>query len=132
MSEDDTRDAQITVTILGEPLDLILPGMGWTFEEARVGKDVSGGMAPVEIESRLMTGDPDAWFAILRVSYLRARKDFPAEGIEGVDMMELVGAITESVEAYLETIPPTSPSGTGSDDSAETSESEPVAVPDSE
>jgi hypothetical protein len=141
VSDDEKRDEddklEIIATILGEKLKIILATMGWSFDEAIVAADATGGLGTDEIHDRCMAGDPRAWLAVLRVSYMRAGREFPAEEI-GKENMK---ALTDSFYAKIEEImggaeaPPTSPSGNGSSAPTEPSESEPVsessAAPDS-
>jgi hypothetical protein len=140
VSDDDKRDddkLEIIATILGEKLRLILPTMGWTFNEAIIASDATGGLGTDEILDRIMAGDPRAWLAVLRVSYMRAGRDFPAEEIGSVSMAELSSALNRKIETILGEVegPPTSPSGNGLSAQAEPSESEPAnepsAAPDS-
>jgi len=123
MAETETTEvpqkAELWATVAGEKLQLIIPGMGWSFAEARAAKDISRGMAPVEIESRLFVTDSDAWMAVLLVSFMRAGKDFPRSEIENEDVIVLGEIITEKVLEELQKLPPTSPSSSGSDDAAE-------------
>ena len=119
---------RIWADILGEKIEVILPGQGWTFDEAKHAKSVSEGMTPVQIENVLLEGDPDAWLAVLRISYLRADKEFPRK-LGGEDVLDLVEQVTKSVREASKSIPPTkaSTSDVLADDekseSAETSQS---------
>lgn len=113
--------AKIIVPIAGEDLELILPAHGWTFDEAKLAKEVSG-MTPGEIEVQLMYVDPDAWMAVLRVSYHRAEKDFPAVAIGETDIIELGQVVSELVNKERTQRPPTKASGNGHSASDESSE----------
>jgi hypothetical protein len=123
----ETERADVHVTVLGERVRLILPGDGWTFEEAKVAKNVSEGMSPAQIEGSILEGDPDAWLAVLRVSYLRAEKDFPSQMIGGQDVMQLMRSLSDEVREAMKRRPPTSASGNGSSDLSPTPELEPDA-----
>lgn len=105
---------QIFVTIAGERIEVIPPGRGWTFAEAKLAKDVSEGMAVGVIEAELFRGDPDAWMAVLHVSYMRAEKEFPAAEIDKTDITALWEAVTNSMEEAAEKLPPTSENGNDS------------------
>lgn len=132
MADDKNDQVEITVEVLGEKLKVILPGMGWTFEEAILAKSASGGLPTTAIEAGLWAGDPDAWLAVLRVSYLRAGREFPARELQDVKMLELVDAITEKVEEAGAKRPPTSPSGSEPSGPDEPTENEPPEAPSSE
>lgn len=120
---------EIKVTVAGESLELILPGQGWTFEEAKLAKAVSEGMAPVEIEQALQLADPDAWIAVLRVSYMRANKDFPAGRISGEDVLELADAVTDAIRKAVKELPPTNRNGSESSEPSASTEPAPTASP---
>lgn len=123
----ETNDrVEIIVTVLDEKLRLILPGDGWTFDEAKVAKNVSEGMSPKQIEAGLMEGDPDAWMAVLRVSYIRANKEWPAARIQGEDVIGLFNRLLEVSEESLRQRPPTSRNGSSS--AAESESETPVPV----
>lgn len=113
MSENEQTDerVEISVTVLGEKLQLILPGDGWTFDEAKVAKNVSEGMSPKQIEAGLLEGDPDAWLAVLRVSYIRANKEFPSRQIQGEDVIALFNRLLELSEEAIRSRPPTNQNG---------------------
>lgn len=113
MSENEQTDerVEISVTVLGEKLQLILPGDGWTFDEAKVAKNVSEGMSPKQIEAGLLEGDPDAWLAVLRVSYIRANKEFPSRQIQGEDVIALFNRLLEVSEEAIRSRPPTNRNG---------------------
>lgn len=114
----------ITVTIEGdEPIRLILPGDEWTYEEAIVAQEISG-MAPVEIEDRLAVADPRAGMAILRVSYMRAGRDFPQTGIARSNVMNIVQAIAEAAKRARAEVPPTSPTASENSELVAGSESD--------
>jgi hypothetical protein len=125
MSDDTTA---VFVTIAEERLQLILPGEGWTFEEAKLAKNVSEGMAPVAIEEGLQLADPDAWLAVLRVSYLRAGKDFPAGAIQNEDILQLMQSVLSAVRKAVKGRPPTSPNENGSPEPEAKPEHEPAAA----
>lgn len=123
---------RVRVTLLGEEIELVLPGDGWSFDEAKVAKQVSEGMAPAVIEGNLLVGDPDAWMAVLRVSYMRADREFPAQRLAGEGVLELMKALSDATREAMKQRPPTNPSGSESPDSADTSEpdaTEPTPVP---
>jgi hypothetical protein len=124
MAETETSKPELWVKIAGERIQLVIPGMGWTFEEADAAMAVSGGLAPVEIETRLLVTDPRAWRAVLRVSFMRARKEYPAEAVDEQDIIELGNVVTEAILAELQKLPPTNQSGNESSDPAESSELE--------
>lgn len=124
--------AEIYVTIADERLKLVLPGDGWTYPEAKIAKEVSEGMMPTEIEERLLGGDPDAWLAVLRISYMRADKDFPTRLLAEVNILELVQEVTEAATEILKRRPPTKASANGSDALAESGQSEKTEGPSSE
>ena len=111
----------IYVTVAGEKLELIPPGRGWTFAEAKLAKEVSEGMSVGEIEQGLFAGDPDAWLAILHVSYVRAGKDLPAAAVDATDMKALWEAVTDAMEEAAK-LPPTSEDGEAAPAAPETSE----------
>lgn len=116
----ETNDrVEIIVTVLDEKLRLILPGDGWTFDEAKIAKGVSEGMSPKQIEAGLLEGDPDAWMAVLRVSYIRANKEWPAARIQGEDVIGLFNRLLEVSEEALRQRPPTSRNGSSSGDESE-------------
>lgn len=118
-----TDKTEIYVTIAGERLQLILPGDGWTSDEAKLAKTVSEGMAPVTIEENLMLMDPDAWTAVLRVSYLRAGIEFPAQQVAKADMLDLMKAVADAVKEASKDLPPTKVSGNGDSEPAASSPS---------
>ena len=113
----------IVVEIGGEKLDVILPGYGdgWTFDEAMLAKTVSDGLSPVEIEQRTMVGDPQAWMAVLQVSYLRAGRDYPAAVIRDTNIFPLIDAVADAMQEVVDEGTPTSPpkSGGGSETKTE-------------
>lgn len=113
MSENER--VKIIVTVLGEELQLILPGDGWTYDECKVAKQVSEGMSPSKIEGGLLEGDPDAWLAVLRVSYIRANKEWPGARIGGEDVIALFNRLLELSEEALRSRPPTNRTTNGSD-----------------
>jgi hypothetical protein len=94
----DATPAKIYAELPGGKIELILPGIGWTFDEALLAKTATGGLAVVEIEERLYVGDPDAWLAVLRISYQRAGVDFPEEEIGEVDLSELAKSIWKALQ----------------------------------
>ena len=124
--------AEIYVTIANEKLRLVLPGDGWTSDEAKLAKTVSEGMAPVTIEENLMLMDPDAWTAVLRVSYLRANKEFPTAAVADTNLIELMKSVVDAIKEAKKNSPPTSASANGSDVPAESGESEKSEAPSSE
>ena len=129
MSDDDR--VQINVTILGHEIRLILPGDGWTYEEAKLAKNVSEGMSPGQIEDVLMQADPDAWLAVLRISFRRAGVDFPSARIMGevaVGQDSIFEQLTDQIEAAMRSRPPTNPKPS---DSVERSSFGEVSEPDS-
>lgn len=102
-----------------EKLKIILPGDGWTFEEARIAKGISDGMAPAEIEGAMWAGDPDAWLAVLRVSYLRAEREFPTHQIQNLDVMQLMKTLQNEAREAAKGLPPTHANGnSGAESSA--------------
>lgn len=124
MSDTETEEKfEIIVTLFGQPLTLVLPAK-WNFTEGKIAKD-NHGLLPVQVEAGIFSGDPDAYMAVLEVSYRRAGRDFPAEAIGEMNIFELVDAITEKVNALR---PPTEPSGSDSSPS-EPSSSESIEEP---
>jgi hypothetical protein len=98
-NENETAQAEVFVTLAGERLSLIMPGKGWTFDEALLAKSVTPReWGPVEIEERLWVGDPDAWLAVLHVSYKRAGKPFPDKKIGDVNLSEIAEAVMGAIE----------------------------------
>lgn len=112
MSDNDR--AEINVTIGDDTIQLILPGDGWQYDEAKIAKEVSGGMPPAEIERSFFLQDPDAWMAVMRVSYLRAGKDFPSALLRGQDLMAFMREVDAAIEEARRNRPPTNQSQNGS------------------
>lgn len=126
----DTEKTEVHVKILGDEIRLILPGDGWTYEEAKLAKNVSEGMSPGQIEFSLREGDPDAWLAVLRISYKRAGKDFPSARILGevaVGEDSIFEQLNEQIEEAMNARPPTKPTENGSAAHVESASTEPVA-----
>lgn len=97
---------QVIIKVVGDPIRLVLPGDGWTFGEALLAKELSG-LTPVEIEERLLfASDPEAWLAVLQVSYKRAGREFPAAEIDDFNMADLAQAVTEAMNKVAKR-PPT-------------------------
>jgi hypothetical protein len=107
------NEAEIYVTIADDRIKLVLPGDGWTSDEAKLAKTVSEGMAPVTIEENLMLMDPDAWLAVLRVSYVRAEKEFPAAAVAGTNMVDLMKSVADAIREAMKDRPPTSRQANG-------------------
>jgi len=110
-----TNEVKIRIKIDDEELELILPGMGWTYEEAKLAKQVSDGMTPLQVEAGIFEMDPDAWMAVLRVSYARAGSDFPGIAALSTNLVELTDAVTEAIEEVARSRPPTRERPNGSD-----------------
>jgi hypothetical protein len=104
------------VKLAGERIRLV-PVLEWTFEESLNGMEYASGMAPLEIADRLMVADPRAWLAVLRISYARAEKEFPAKAINASVLFELVEQLDEAMKATEDDAGPPS-SATGSEASA--------------
>lgn len=124
MAEDK---AQVYVTLFKGSADeqkilLTLPE-DWTFDDAVTAKDISGGMVPDEVSVGMMQGDPHAWLAILRVSYRHDGREFPAQRIMGENLRSLTKDLEDAMREAMKGGPPTSPnpSGSGGDDSSESS-----------
>jgi hypothetical protein len=103
-------------------LKLILPGDGWEYHEAKLAKEVSDGMNPIQIESGLLEMDPDAWMAVLQVSLRRASMDVNQGDLAKVDVYALMQAVIDKAKEVLATRP-TSPNGSGSPEPSEKPES---------
>jgi hypothetical protein len=111
----ETRKHGIYVTLFGERYELLLPGQGWSYTEAKLAKAVSDGMAPGQIGQAFLDSDPDATMAIIRVTLHRAgRKLTPAEVAELAELnLEDIGqAIVDALNAAGEE-DPTSPASAG-------------------
>lgn len=113
---------QIFVPIGEDQIELILPGDGWEYDEAKLAKSVSEGMTPAQIERAFFEQDPDAWMAVMRVSYLRAGKDFPTTLVREQNLMEFMRAVDSAIEEARRNRPPTSQSSNGSTASEQSSE----------
>lgn len=132
MSETETdvaseEEAQIIVTLFGQPLTLVLPGK-WSFTDARIVKETYGILA-VGAEAGLFSGDPDAYLAVLHISYRRAGREFPAEALGEMNLFDLIDSVTEALNKLREELPPTPPSGNDSTQRDEPSSSEPKEEP---
>ena len=102
---------EIWATVGSDKVRIVMPST-WTFEEGKLAKNVSEGMTPVAIEGSLLEGDPDAWLAVLRVSYLRADKEFPRR-IAGQEIFDLVKQVTTAIRKASAAVPPTKVNGSG-------------------
>jgi hypothetical protein len=113
---------RVTVLIGDSNIDLALPGT-WNFEEAKLAKRVSAdpdigqaGYTPAQVEAGLRSGDPDAWLALLRVSYMRQGDDWPGNSILNEVVGEVIDKYNDAIrEAAREeeeeagALPPTPP-----------------------
>lgn len=128
----DEKNVEIWVTIGPDRIQLVLPGDGWTSDEAKLAKRASEGMAPAVIEDNLLLMDPDAWAGVLRVSYMRADKDYPAQAIGNTDLTTLLKALSDQIKEAMKDRPPTSASANGSTALEEKPQPEPTEDPSSE
>jgi hypothetical protein len=95
------NDVTVIVTLFKDQPDeqeikLHLP-VDWNFEEAMAAKEMAGGMLPDEVSMGMMQGDPAAWLAILRVSYLHDGREFPSKRIMGENVAELTKQLSEAM-----------------------------------
>ena len=99
---------KVYAVIGDERVEIILPGdMG--YDEAKMAKNISGDMSPAEIEDKLMEADPDAWHAVLRVSFMRVDKPFPAKDWAVTNVASMVRNLAEAMRKAARDVPPTSP-----------------------
>lgn len=105
-------DTHIVVEVLGRPLELILPGQGWTIDESRLAKRASNGMSPAKIEEGLGESDPDAWTGLLTVAFSRAGRTVTPQQLGNLDVLALAEAVMDTVNRKLEEdakLPPSIP-----------------------
>lgn len=114
--------AEIYVNVAGDRLKLVLPGDGWEYHEAKLAKEVSDGMTPVQIENGLLEMDPDAWMAVLQVSLRRAGRDISSSELAKFDVNAVRQAVIDKAQEVLGRRPPTSPKTNGSLEPSETAE----------
>jgi hypothetical protein len=120
--------AEIYVHVADQRVKLVLPGDGWEYHEAKLAKEVSDGMNPIQIESGLLEMDPDSWMAVLQVSLRRAHMDVSQGDLAKVDLYALMQAVIDKAKEVLEARP-TSPNGSGSPEASEKPEQLAVADP---
>jgi hypothetical protein len=117
--QEQERPAAIVVTLLGERLELLMPGQGWTYTEAKLAKNISDGMTPVEIGTKFFEGDPDATMAIIRVTFHRAGRTLAKSELDqlaDLDLEALGRDVLAAIEAAQEKAAhPSTPAGAGSD-----------------
>jgi hypothetical protein len=121
----------IFITVAGTRLRLVVPADGWTFEEARIAKQVSGGMTPAGIEEGMWEQDPDAWLAVLRVSFVRAGiEEFPTNQISSMDLGQLTKDIRDAAREAAKTLPPAPvPGNSTAESSGDAASSSPATLP---
>lgn len=84
-------------TVDGARYDFV-PTTQWTFAEARLAKQISGGLAVVEIEQRMMLADPEALLAAMVVSIGRVNRKITPDALEQARLMAFFEELTEQAE----------------------------------
>ncbi len=97
----------------------------WTWPEARLAKQVSGGMSIAQIEQGVAEADPDAVLAFVTVTVRRAWPEATPDHIRrrldetGVSVAGLIAAMIDSAADEKITADPTQPAEAGTPSSDE-------------
>lgn len=107
-----------------------------TFDEQRKLKKLTGGMSLQKIADGLDEMDADAWYGVVLLSCQKLNPRFVAAWLDEMNMVDLLGAMSDDEDEAVEGPPPiatasvaSSPNGSPSEsDSAETPETPGIPI----